>query len=636
MVAPKGKVKDRDRLVDRKIGNPVTNNVRDFKVFRGNTCGHSKPSDLGNGRKSGNPRVYSENPVLKKADRGKGNVVDKKNGTAGVPTDRIERKPLADVSNTRITSSRRPLGFCKPMQDKTVSATLEGPARKSSIGTKLPTRKSSIPTCLPVRKTSIASSTLARKSSKSENETNISQENLASSKGAAKFRTNFSNEKITDGRTASIRVKQPNQTLNSLKTTSRNPEKSVGKASSTVHVGRKVLVGLPRGIKNSTTRNHLVDDTKLMHLLPAKNLKIDGKASSRMLTTGTVTDQYSKPGVTVKSKGTICNEKKAIANDFMDVSSVKNKQKEAGETRSDNAGGNVSTNGFKPNKGRRKSYTSMLVEGPKGDLLSIDDSRNHLEVAEYVNEIYQYYWNMEAYYPLPANYMTIQTEVTTSMRDTLINWLIEVHLKFELMEETMFLMVQLVDRFLSEFAIRKDEMQLLGITALLLASKYEDYWHPKISDLISISFDLYTRDEVLAMEKLMLKKLKFRLNLPTPYVFMLRFLKAGQSDKKLKHLAFYLIELCLVQSEALKFKASLLCASAIYVARCNLQLTPRWTGLLVQHTHYEESHLKACAGMILGFQRIARKDQLRVIYEKYLVPERDGVAKIKPIAALPI
>lgn len=137
-------------------------------------------------------------------------------------------------------------------------------------------------------------------------------------------------------------------------------------------------------------------------------------------------------------------------------------------------------------------------------------------------------------------------------------------------------------------------------------------------------------------ERLILKKLKFRLNVATPYVFMLRFLKAAQSDTKvcgnlhshaincmlvealylmqtrydfviinywlslfpcgncsqLEHLAFYLIELCLVQYETLKFKPSLLCASAIYVARCTLNMTPAWTPLLCKHARYEESQLR--------------------------------------------
>lgn len=61
---------------------------------------------------------------------------------------------------------------------------------------------------------------------------------------------------------------------------------------------------------------------------------------------------------------------------------------------------------------------------------------------------------------------------------------------------------------------------------------------------------------------------------------------------QLEHLAFYLIELCLVEYEALNFKPSLLCASAIYAARCTLQMTPPWTPLLGKHTHYEESSVR--------------------------------------------
>nr|DAD36696.1 TPA_asm: hypothetical protein HUJ06_007337 [Nelumbo nucifera] len=124
---------------------------------------------------------------------------------------------------------------------------------------------------------------------------------------------------------------------------------------------------------------------------------------------------------------------------------------------------------------------------------------------------------------------------------------------------------------------------------------------------------------------LILKKLMFRLNVPTPYVFMLRFLKAAQSDMKLEHLAFYLIKLSLVEYEALKFKPSLLCASAIYVARCTLQIALAWTTLLSRHAHYEESELRECADMILKFQKAAARGQLKVTYEKYLHPDQSCV-----------
>ncbi|XP_074296211.1 putative cyclin-B3-1 isoform X3 [Silene latifolia] len=232
------------------------------------------------------------------------------------------------------------------------------------------------------------------------------------------------------------------------------------------------------------------------------------------------------------------------------------------------------------------------------------------------------------------NYM-IQADITPQMRSILINWLVEVHYKFDLMAETLYLAVALLDRYLSVVSITKRELQLVGLTSLLLASKYEDFWHPGVKDLISISAESYTRKQFLEMEKDILKKLKFRMNLPTPYVFMLRFLKASQSEKKLEHLAFYLIELCLIDYEVLKFRPSLLCASAVYVARCTLNKSPAWTPLLEKHAHYSKIQIRECAQKILSIHKDASSCLLKVTYDKYKRPEFNGVTSIKPLVCLP-
>lgn len=64
-------------------------------------------------------------------------------------------------------------------------------------------------------------------------------------------------------------------------------------------------------------------------------------------------------------------------------------------------------------------------------------------------------------------------------------FVLQVHFKFDLMHETLYLTINLLDRYLSEVPIQRNEMQLIGLTALLLASKYEDYWHPRVSDIYS-------------------------------------------------------------------------------------------------------------------------------------------------------
>ncbi|KAI3510052.1 hypothetical protein L1887_25579 [Cichorium endivia] len=295
---------------------------------------------------------------------------------------------------------------------------------------------------------------------------------------------------------------------------------------------------------------------------------------------------------------------------------------------------------------RRKSYTSLLIEGSKmlKDLGSVTkeeilpdiyDDRNQLEVSEYIDEIYQHYWVTEAHHQSLKNYMEIQTDITSQMRGILINWLIEVHLKFDLMQETLYLMVTLLDYYLSVVNIKKNEMQLVGLTALLLASKYEDFWHPKVMELISISAELYTREQMLTMETTILHKLNFRLNLPTPYVFMLRFLRAAKGSKEFENLAFFLIELCLVEYDALHFKPSLLCASAIYVARCTLHISPPWTPLLSKHSHYQECQIRDCAEMILRFHQAARTAVLKVTFDKYMSNHNFKVASIRPLNRLP-
>lgn len=116
---------------------------------------------------------------------------------------------------------------------------------------------------------------------------------------------------------------------------------------------------------------------------------------------------------------------------------------------------------------------------------------------------------------------------------------------------------------------------------------------------------------------------------------MLRFLKVAQADRKLEHLAFYFINLCLVECKALKLKPSLLCAAAIDETRCALQITLAWMAQLVKYVCYEISQIRECVELTLKFQKVASTEKLNVTYEKYLRPEHSNTATIKPLNTLP-
>ncbi|XP_058747301.1 putative cyclin-B3-1 isoform X12 [Vicia villosa] len=401
---------------------------------------------------------------------------------------------------------------------------------------------------------------------------------------------------------------------------------------------------------------------------PIVKITLKASTSQRTLKSKSISDQNkSKPTTAVASK----DEEKvssSLPKDEENVSSSLPKDEESGSLSLPENSSMVISDGanqrHQPSDGdsglrtdlseliprksssRRKSYTTSLMEKSKilkengevkkqDSLPNIDDECNHLEVSEYIDDIYHYYWVTEAHSQALSNYMSIQTEITPHMRGVLVNWLIEVHFKYDLMPETLYLTVTLLDQYLSQVPLKRSDMQLVGLTALLLASKYEDFWHPRVKDLISISAETYTRDQMLGMEKLILRKLKFRLNAPTPYVFMVRFIKAAQSNMKLEHMAFFLIDLCLVEYEALAFKPSLLCASALYLARCTLQITPSWTPLLQKHARYDVSQMRDCADMMLKFHKTAGKGKLTVAYEKYSREELSAVSGVKPLDRLP-
>ncbi|XWS42223.1 hypothetical protein CRYUN_Cryun17cG0149600 [Craigia yunnanensis] len=233
------------------------------------------------------------------------------------------------------------------------------------------------------------------------------------------------------------------------------------------------------------------------------------------------------------------------------------------------------------------------------------DARNPLAVVDYVEDLYAFYRKMENFSCVSPNYMAQQSDINEKMRAILIDWLIE------------------------QTVVRKN-LQLVGLVAMLLACKYEEVSVPVVGDLILISDKAYSRKEVLEMERLMLNTLQFNMSFPTPYVFMRRFLKAAQSDKKLELLSFFLIELALVEYEMLKFQPSLLAAAAIYTAQCSLYGFKQWSRTCGWHSSYSENQLLECSRLMAGFHQKAATGKLTGVHRKYCTSKFGYTAKCEP------
>ncbi|MFS7926331.1 putative cyclin domain-containing protein [Helianthus anomalus] len=283
----------------------------------------------------------------------------------------------------------------------------------------------------------------------------------------------------------------------------------------------------------------------------------------------------------------------------------------------------------------RSKVACGITTRPKDPVVNIDeaDINNELAEVEYVEDIYTFYKLSETEGGL-QDYMNSnsQPDLNAKMRAILIDWLIEVHRKFELMPESLYLTINIVDRYLSVRKVPRRELQLVGISALLIACKYEEIWPPEVTDLIAISDNAFPREQILTMEKAILGHLGWFLTVPTPYVFLVRYTKASVPfDTEMENMVFFLTELGLIHySVVITNSPSKLAASAVYAARCTLKKTPAWTETLKHHTGYYEDELRECAKTLVTFHDCASETKLKAVYRKYVNPEKGAVALFPP------
>ncbi|KAG8367803.1 hypothetical protein BUALT_Bualt16G0110700 [Buddleja alternifolia] len=276
-----------------------------------------------------------------------------------------------------------------------------------------------------------------------------------------------------------------------------------------------------------------------------------------------------------------------------------------------------------------------LSKKPKDTIVDIDaaDINNDLAVVEYVEEIYKFYKSIENE-GRAHNYMDSQPDINEKMREILIDWLVQVHHKFELSPETLYLTINIVDRYLASKTTSRRELQLLGVSAMLIASKYEEIWAPEVNELVCISDRTYTHEQVLLMEKRILGELEWNLTVPTPYMFLVRFIKASLTDSDVENTVYFLAELGMMNYATLMYCPSMIAASAVYAARCTLNKAPHWNETLKMHTGFYESQLIDCAKLLVSFHATSGEHKLKGIYRKYSSSGRGAVALLQPAKSL--
>jgi len=156
--------------------------------------------------------------------------------------------------------------------------------------------------------------------------------------------------------------------------------------------------------------------------------------------------------------------------------------------------------------------------------------RDTQSVAEFASDIYESMRRQETFFLVDPDYLTkVQTDIKDTSRAFLVEWIIDVHRKFRLMPETLYVTVSIIDRFLSKVETKKAQLHLIGVAGLLISTKYEEIYPPELKDLLSVSEHKFTKAEVLKMESKILSTLEFDFSVPSSYRFLERYRKLSNT-----------------------------------------------------------------------------------------------------------
>lgn len=269
----------------------------------------------------------------------------------------------------------------------------------------------------------------------------------------------------------------------------------------------------------------------------------------------------------------------------------------------------------------------------------------HLFSRDYIEDIAKSLaQNEEKYVDLfpDPHYFPSQSDIRPRMRTILFTWITEVHVKYNMKRDViLWAAFQICDRYLSRVDSHRRELQLIGCTALWIASKYHEIHPPLANDFVNISDNAFTKNDLFTMEARICELLNYQFTIPNAFQYLDRYtdiaLDSIHEEKvknRVKWLARYGMERFNLHVHALEYCPSLLAAGALFAA---LKLTSNnWTRECELCSGYRIQNFLRSNGHELNlFEKYKRSlldfdsDLHRAVIEKYRSSERGSVSTLR-------
>lgn len=269
-------------------------------------------------------------------------------------------------------------------------------------------------------------------------------------------------------------------------------------------------------------------------------------------------------------------------------------------------------------QGQLLKQTKPTVKYSLFSFPEISKNKHNAQIPyEYFNDFLETFCSEEhcLEFKIKPDFIIVQKEINNRMRAIVVNWIIEVHNRFKLLPDTLFLSVILFDRYMSLMpSIEKKRLQLIGVTCLLLACKYEEIFSPEVRDFVCILDHAYEREDLMDQENEVMKHLKFEVTYPSSlkYYEILR-LELGIEDCYYDN-GCYLLEVTLLDSRFSKYSQALIAATVCYML---LKLNGEIPEAFYDFVHISFEDLKQCLVDMCYLLLNIEESQYNAVVKKY-------------------
>ena len=187
--------------------------------------------------------------------------------------------------------------------------------------------------------------------------------------------------------------------------------------------------------------------------------------------------------------------------------------------------------------------------------------------GDYINELYSNLLDEEKNLITKPKYgyMKYQTDINEKIRAILVDWIIEIHDKFHLKSITLYQTIWLIDSYLSLKYIKRTDFQLLGLGSLYIACKFREIYYPQFKDFFDATDGAYTKEDILRIEKDILKTVNYNLFPPCQEDFYNIIAKSFGFNEKQYYLGKYFMENSLIDYNMIKYSSSVIAVSCSYI-----------------------------------------------------------------------